>query len=240
MCEYFKTVSSGTHIHKSAHKNSIWTRVSKCSCSRTFVFVWPHLVSWALINWRWAVAGTTAWVLAAHPACNPLALAGEWCVAPAGSVGCWQLPHHHAAGSVLPARCLPHAWPFLQEGRGLVKTCTIRHLYGLIWTWIEIDQYGYLKMVILVSIVVDGKCLNLMRWNGVTMQVPPEARRILKLMNRASTWLSEAISGSAAWQQLYPAAEWHHFWVETFQLITSIFCLITKTNECSTSRTHPN
>lgn len=106
------------------------------------------------------------------------------------------------------------------------------HIQTLIWFKMNmdiIDQYGYVNMVILVSILVECECVSLMRWNRVTMQVPPEARCILTLMYRASTWLGEAISGSTAWQQLYPAAEWRHFWVETFQLITSIFCLITKT-----------
>lgn len=96
-----------------------------------FVSLWPPrellccLASWALINWRWAAAGTTVWGLAAHPACNPLALAGEWCVVPAGLMGCWWLPYRPAAGSALPARCLPHASPFLQGGEvQIVKTYT--------------------------------------------------------------------------------------------------------------------
>lgn len=79
-----------------------------------------HLTTCALIGWRWAGAGTTAWGLAAPPACSPPALAGGWCAAPAGWAGCWgsRMLRRPAAGSAPRAGCWPHASPFLQGGRG--------------------------------------------------------------------------------------------------------------------------
>lgn len=81
----------------------------------------------ALIGWRWAGAGKTAWGLAAPPACSPPASAGGWCAAPAGRAGCWgsRKPRRPAAGWAPRAGCWQHASPSLRggrRGRGLVRS----------------------------------------------------------------------------------------------------------------------
>lgn len=74
--------------------------------------------------------------------------------------------------------------------------------------------------------------------DGETHRKWPPTQRCRHILRSISvfTWLGKTIAGGAARQQLYPAAEWRHFWAKTFQLITGIFRLMTKTQSVCGAR----